>query len=72
MIAKKRKWNVSSNYLITLEANNPEITSKGYIGKLRSNFMGTEYHLYSNGLNPKKKEAEISNVREEMATIIYV
>jgi hypothetical protein len=28
--------------------------TKGYLGKARSNFLGTEFYLFDNGDNPKK------------------
>lgn len=28
---------------------------EGYIGKLRSNFLGTEFNIFDWGENPKKK-----------------
>jgi len=28
--------------------------SKSYIGKVRSNLLGTCFHVYDNGKNPKK------------------
>jgi hypothetical protein len=28
--------------------------TKGYLGKLRSNFLGTEFYLYDDGENPQK------------------
>ena len=28
--------------------------SSCYLGKVRSNFLGTEFHVYNNGENPEK------------------
>ena len=49
MAAKKRSWNKTSNYLITLSFDNFKKDSKDVLGKLRSNFLGTEFKIYDNG-----------------------
>jgi hypothetical protein len=36
--------------------------SKGYLGKLRSNFLGTEFYLFDNGDNPKDTKS-VDSVR---------
>jgi tubby-related protein 1 len=72
MSAQKRKWNISSNYLVSLLPNNIDKTAPCVIGKLRSNFLGSQFHLYDNGLNPSDKKTTISNVRKEEAVILYV
>jgi tubby-related protein 1 len=46
--------------------------SPNYLGKVTSNFMGTEFNLYDPGLNPSKKSATEANVREQMGTFLYV
>ena len=37
----------------------------------RSNFMGTEFKIYDNGLNPKKCH-QWDKVRAEIGAVIYV
>ena len=54
MSAKKRLGNKTSNYLISTDKNQFDKNQKSFIGKLRSNFMGTEYNLYNQGENPKR------------------
>jgi len=46
MAARKRPNNMTSNYLITMDNENFDKKSKYYLGKLRSNFMGTEFHIF--------------------------
>ena len=49
------------------------VKSPNYLGKVRSNFLGTEFTIYDRGLNPKKKET-YSNpdaIREEYGVILY-
>jgi hypothetical protein len=37
--------------------------NQGYLGKLRSNFLGTEFSIFNAGKNPKKAKAE-TEIRE--------
>ena len=62
LTGKKRSGNTTSNYLITLDQDKTKKGSKGYLGKLRSNFLGTEFYLYDSGDNPKKAK-NFENVR---------
>ena len=68
--AKKRGGNKTSNYLITLDQDNLKKKGEGYLGKLRANFMGTEFIIYDQGENPKKCK-NVDNVRREMASVLY-
>ncbi len=54
MSAKKRACNNTSNYLVTMSRNEYDKKSPYYMGKVRSNFMGTEFVLYDKGEDPKK------------------
>lgn len=55
MIAKKRACNNTSNYIVSMNRNDPEKKSSGeFLGKVRSNFLGTEFVLYDDGDKPKK------------------
>jgi len=51
MAARKRPKNTTPNYMITMNYDNFE-KDDNYLGKLRSNFFGTEFVLYDTGLNP--------------------
>lgn len=51
---KKRTANATSNYLISLDQEKLDKKSKGYLGKVRSNFLGTEFYIYDTGKNPEK------------------
>lgn len=46
--------NSTSNYMITIEQKKFEKESNGYLGKVRSNFLGTEFYLFDSKENPKK------------------
>jgi tubby-related protein 1 len=52
--AKKRAANKTSNYLISTDPDNMNKNSTTYLGKLRSNFLGTEFYIFNEGANPKK------------------
>ena len=56
---KKRTAQTTSNYLISLEQEKLSKEAQGYLGKVRSNFLGTEFYIFDTGDNPDKaKTAE--------------
>lgn len=55
---KKRGANATSNYLISLDQNKLDKKSNGYLGKVRSNFLGTEFYIYDTGKNPSKNKGK--------------
>ena len=67
---KKRGGNKTSNYLITLDQDKLKKKGQGYLGKLRANFMGTEFVIYDQGENPKKAK-NVDLIRREMASVLY-
>jgi len=70
MAARKRPHNVSANYIITMSKDNFEKESKQTIGKLRSNFMGTEFNIYDNGKNPNDSK-NLNEIRCQYASVVY-
>ena len=72
LAAKKRPKNKTSNYLISMSESDLKKNSAFYLGKLRSNFLGTEYCIYNNGLNPKKKKVTPEQYREQLGLVVYV
>ena len=50
----KKRSARTSNYMITYDQKCNR-KGAGYLGKLRSNFLGTEFNIYDWGENPKKK-----------------
>ena len=62
--------NKTSNYWVTLDQDNMKKKGKGFLGKLRANFMGTEFVIYDDGENPTKTK-NIDEVRREMASVLY-
>ncbi len=76
LAARKRKKNKSSNYLISLDKDDLTRQSDNFFGKLRSNFLGTEFSLYDKGANPEKLEQSQRDssgveVRQELGTILF-
>lgn len=62
--AKKRAANKTSNYLISTDPDNMNKNSQSYLGKLRSNFLGTEFYIYNEGSKAKKGVSE-DQIREQ-------
>lgn len=54
LTGKKRSGNTTSNYIITVDQDKVKKGTQGQLGKLRSNFLGTEFYLFDSGKNPKK------------------
>jgi len=68
--ARKRKKNRSSNYLLSLERGDLSRGSPNFFGKVRSNFMGTEFMIFNDGSGPNKSK-DPRNVRHEIGAILY-
>nr|XP_046232996.1 tubby protein homolog isoform X1 [Scatophagus argus] len=73
MAGRKRKKCKTSNYLISTDPTNLSRDTSCYIGKLRSNVLGTKFTVYDGGENPEKKPfiKECESVRQELAAICY-
>jgi len=74
--ARRRKKQKQSNYKVSLDRDDLSRHSSNYFGKLKSNFMGTEFQMYDNGINPEKlsdaqKDGSHVQVRQELATVLY-
>lgn len=69
---KKRNANATSNYLISLDQEKLDKKSNGYLGKVRSNFLGTEFQIFDTGKNPNKnKNKNIEDNRCQHGVIQY-
>lgn len=49
MASKKRSKQKTSNYIISRNEKNLDRNSEYYMGKLRSNFVGTEFLVFDDG-----------------------
>ncbi|KAM3934448.1 tubby-related protein 1 isoform 3-T3 [Leptodactylus fuscus] len=71
LAGRKRKKSKTSNYLISIDATDLSRGGENFIGKLRSNLMGTKFTVFDNGANPEKANSDWSNVRQELAAVVY-
>ncbi|XP_070543889.1 tubby-related protein 3-like isoform X2 [Ptychodera flava] len=73
LAGRKRKKSKTANYLISTDATDLSRDGESFGGKLRSNFLGTHFTIYDNGINPGKPGAlsDGSNIRQELAAAIY-
>ncbi|KAF7722792.1 Tubby- protein 3 [Apophysomyces ossiformis] len=81
MTAQKKRKSQTSYYTITGVINespegDPNLAQSVVLGKVRSNFLGTTFVIYSHGRNPMKKEGLTSKksdlpVREELGAVLY-
>lgn len=49
LTGKKRAGNKTSNYMITMDQEKASKQGSGFLGKVRSNFLGTEFSIYDSG-----------------------
>ncbi|XP_048958298.1 tubby-related protein 3 isoform X9 [Canis lupus baileyi] len=73
LAGRKRKKSKTSNYLISTDPTDLSREGESYIGKLRSNLMGTKFTVYDHGVSPTKAQGlvEKAYVRQELAAICY-
>lgn len=58
LTGKKRNLNKTSNYMITIDQNKFNKDANGYLGKVRSNFLGTEFYIFDSKENPEKTSSK--------------
>ena len=63
LTGKKRAGNKTSNYMISMDQEKVGKNGTGFLGKVRSNFLGTEFSLYDHGKNPDSSKSQ-EEVRE--------
>ncbi|KAL0101511.1 hypothetical protein PUN28_018971 [Cardiocondyla obscurior] len=73
LAGRKRKKSATSNYLISTDPTDLSRGGESYVGKLRSNLLGTQFTIYDNGYSLMKddKRDERFNPRQELAAVIY-
>ncbi|VFV18541.1 tubby-related protein 3- [Lynx pardinus] len=73
LAGRKRKKSKTSNYLISTDPTDLSREGESYIGKLRSNLMGTKFTVYDHGVSPAKAQGlvEKAYTRQELAAICY-
>jgi len=76
LAGRKKGGSKSSNYTIARDKTNFE-KGENYIGKLRSNFLGTEFVIFDKGSKSKEKKKKLNEEeddtsgRNELGAIIY-
>ena len=63
LAGKKKSGSATSKYVISSDPNQMEKSTSGYLGKVRSNFLGTEFSIFDNGKGPKKADPAKNNLR---------
>ena len=53
-----------------MNSNEFDKNSQAFLGKVRSNFLGTEFHVYDRGENPNNAK-KIEEIRSELAVVTY-
>ncbi|XP_028598801.2 tubby-related protein 3 isoform X2 [Podarcis muralis] len=73
LAGRKRKKSKTSNYLISIDPTDLSREGESFIGKLRSNLMGTKFTVYDHGVSPVKAQGlvEKAHTRHELAAICY-
>lgn len=68
----KRKHNKTSNYLISLDRDDLNRDSGYFYGKLRANFVGTEFTVFDKGEKPPKEgDTQGLATRQEIGAVVY-
>nr|XP_031526631.1 tubby-related protein 3 isoform X4 [Vicugna pacos] len=73
LAGRKRKKSKTSNYLISTDPTDLSREGESYVGKLRSNLMGTKFTVYDHGVSPAKAQGlvEKAYTRQELAAVCY-
>lgn len=70
LTGKKRSGNKTSNYMISMDQEKVGKKGSGYLGKVRSNFLGTEFCIFDTGENPEKAKTP-DQIRKQHGVIQY-
>ncbi|XP_053319325.1 tubby-related protein 3 [Spea bombifrons] len=73
LAGRKRKKSKTSNYLISVDPTDLSREGDSFIGKLRSNLMGTKFTVYDGGISPSKVRGQMEPAapRQELAAVCY-
>ncbi|KAM9631967.1 LOW QUALITY PROTEIN: tubby-related protein 2 [Trichechus inunguis] len=73
LAGRKRKRSKTSNYLISLDPTDLSRDGDNFVGKVRSNILGTKFTIFDNGVNPDRKNfvPETARIREELGAVCY-
>lgn len=68
LAGRKRKRCATSTYLLSTDPTDLSRAGESYVGKLRSNLLGTQFTLFDNGDNPKQG---MDSARKELIGCVY-
>ncbi|XP_045628124.1 tubby-related protein 2 isoform X2 [Ursus americanus] len=73
LAGRKRKRSKTSNYLISLDPTDLSRDGDHFVGKVRSNVLGTKYTIFDSGVNPERRNffPETARIRQELAAVCY-
>ncbi|XP_039295421.1 protein king tubby [Nilaparvata lugens] len=73
LAGRKRKKSATSNYLISTDPTDLSRGGEAFVGKLRSNLLGTQFTVYDHGKSPKhcSLKDDIDKPRQELAAVVY-
>ncbi|ELW47155.1 Tubby-related protein 2 [Tupaia chinensis] len=73
LAGRKRKRSKTSNYLISLDPTDLSRDGDNFVGKVRSNMLGTKFTIFDKGINPDRKTfiPETARIREELGAVYY-
>nr|XP_026262153.1 tubby-related protein 2 [Urocitellus parryii] len=73
LAGRKRKRSKTSNYLISLDPEDLSRDGDSFVGKVRSNVLGTKFIIFDNGTSPDRKHlvSNTDRLREELGVVYY-
>ncbi|XP_029425282.1 tubby-related protein 2 isoform X1 [Nannospalax galili] len=73
LAGRKRKKSKTSNYLISLDPKDLSRNGNNFVGKVRSNVLGTKFTIFDNGVNLERNYCIPDNarIREELGVVCY-
>ncbi|XP_049977262.1 tubby-related protein 2 [Alexandromys fortis] len=73
LAGRRRKRSKTSNYLISLDPKDMSRNGNNFVGKVRSNVLGTKYTIFDNGVNPEWNYwiPDNTRIREELGVVCY-
>lgn len=73
LAGRKRKKSTTSNYLISTDPTDLSRGGEAFVGKLRSNLLGTQFTVYDNGVSHRSIGPQDDvKARQELAAVVYV
>ncbi len=62
LAGRKRKKSATSNYLITTDPTDLSRTGESFVGKLRSNMVGTQFTIFDGGEPLKRGSLQVKHI----------